>query len=142
MIDKTGEYWKSDLEEDIDEYLREYSEVPKIDVKPIVCECGSSELNLFCEQDEGVLEVECAKCGARKFIADSEEYADEVELERYHCPLCGNPVYNARVGFQRRKNGSVKWVYIGNRCVKCKVLGSVTDWKIDYEPTDEMERNV
>lgn len=54
MIDKSGEYWKSETAEDIDEYLREYSDDPALDVKPIVCKCGSEELYLNCEQDEGV----------------------------------------------------------------------------------------
>ena len=51
-------------------------------------------------------------------------------------------VYNVKVGFVRRENGSVKWVYIGNRCTACGTLGSYLDWKIDYEPTDEMEQNI
>lgn len=41
-----------------------------------------------------------------------------------------------QIGFIRRENGNVKWVYVGNRCIECGTLGSCLDWKIDYEPTD------
>lgn len=59
------------------------------------------------------------------------------------CSVCKTgKQYNVRVGFIRRDNGSVKWVYIGNRCMNCGTLGSYLDWKIDYEPTDAMEQNI
>ena len=50
--------------------------------------------------------------------------------------------HNVKVGFVRRENGSAKWVYIGSRCTNCGVLASYLDWKINYEPTDEMESNI
>ena len=70
--------------------------------------------------------------------ADIDEW-----LRLRKCPVCKScKEYNLRVGFARRENGSVKWVYIGNRCTGCGTLGSYLDWKINYEPTDEMERNI
>ena len=50
--------------------------------------------------------------------------------------------HNVKVGFVRRENGSVKWVYIGSRCANCGVLASYLDWKVSYEPTEEMEGNI
>jgi len=43
---------------------------------------------------------------------------------------------------RRRANGQVRWVWLGSRCTCCHTLGSAFDWKIDYEPTDEMEKNI
>lgn len=61
----------------------------------------------------------------------------------HKCPVCKkSKSFNVRVGFSRRDNGSVRWVYIGNRCTGCEALGSYLDWKIDYEPTDKMERGI
>ena len=142
MIDKTDEFWASATADDIDEYLKAYSDNSALDVKPVICGCGSDTFTIKCDQDESVIGVRCEQCGAEKLIADSAEYWDDADPEDFECPICKNRVYNTRVGFRRRRNGSVKWVYIGVRCTQCKALGSPLDWKIDYEPTDEMERNI
>lgn len=142
MIDKTGKFWTGDRAEDIDEYLKAFADSSELDVKPIVCGCSCDKFTIKCDQDESVIGVKCESCGAEKLIADSAEYWDDADPEDFECPLCQNRIYNTRVGFRRRRNGSVKWVYIGVRCTQCKALGSPLDWKIDYEPTDEMERNI
>ena len=142
MIDKTDEFWASAVADDIDEYLKAFADNPSLDVKPVICGCGGDTFTIKCDRDESVIGVKCESCGAEKLLADSAEYWDDADPEDFECPLCQNRVYNTRVGFRRRKNGSVKWVYIGTRCTQCKALGSPLDWKIDYEPTDEMERNI
>lgn len=142
MIDKTGNFWTSELADDIDLYLKAYSDNNTLDVKPIVCGCGCDTFTIKCDQEESVIGVKCESCGTKKLLADSAEYWDDADPEDFECPICKNRVYNARIGFRRRKSGSVKWVYIGVRCTNCKTLGSPLDWKIDYEPTDEMEKNI
>lgn len=142
MIDKTDEFWASATADDIDEYLKAYSDNPALDVKPITCGCGGDTFTIKLDRDESVILVKCEDCGAEKPIADSAEYRYNADPEDFECPMCKSRLHNARVGFRRRKSGSVKWVYIGVRCTQCKALGSPLDWKIDYEPTDEMERNI
>lgn len=59
------------------------------------------------------------------------------------CSVCKQcKQFNVRIGFDRRENGDVRWVYEGERCVNCGTLGSFLDWKIDYGPTAEMEQNL
>lgn len=140
MIDKTGKFRTSDRAEDINEYLKAFADSSALDVKPIICGCDT--FTIKCDRDEIAIGVKCESCGAEKPIADSVEYWDDADPEDLECPLCQSRVYNTRVGFRRRKNGSVRWVYIGVRCTQCKALGSPLDRKIDYEPTDEMERNI
>lgn len=142
MIDKTDEFWASATADDIDEYLKAYSDNSALDVKPIICSCGGVTFTIKCDQDESVIGVKCECCGEEKLIADSADYWDDADPEDYECPLCKSRLYNVRVGFRRRRSGSVKWVYIGVRCTQCKALGSPLDWKIDYEPTDKMEKNI
>lgn len=142
MIDKTDEFWASATADDIDEYLKAFSDNSGLDIKPIVCECGCDTFTIRCDQDESVIGAKCANCGKERLIADSAEYWEDAKPADLVCGLCKSRVYNARVGFRRRRSGSVKWVYIGVRCTQCKALGSPLDWKIDYEPTDEMERNI
>ncbi len=142
MIDKTDEFWASATADDIDEYLKAYSDNSALDVKPIICSCGGDTFTIKCDQDESVIGVKCESCGEEKLIADSADYWGDADPEDYECPLCKSRLYNVRVGFRRRRSGSVKWVYIGVRCTQCKALGSPLDWKIDYEPTDKMEKNI
>ena len=144
MIDTTKRYWTGDSADDINEYLRLYSEDDNIDVKPVLCHtCGNDAFELRVDQDEDAIQVKCAQCGTKKILLDCEEIWEEAKPKLGKCSVCKTgKQYNVRVGFIRRDNGSVKWVYIGNRCMNCGTLGSYLDWKIDYEPTDEMEKNI
>lgn len=145
MIDTTKEdYWTSDTAEDISEYLRLYSENRDIDVKSVVCHsCGNDSFELKVDQDEDAVQVKCTKCTTKKILLDCEDVWEDANPKWKNCPICKkSKSYNVKVGFARRESGSVKWVYIGNRCTNCGTLGSYLDWKVDYEPTEEMEENI
>lgn len=144
MIDTSKKYWAGDAAEDISEYLRLYSEEDDIDVKPVICHsCGNDAFELRVDQNEDVIQVKCTKCGTKKILLDGEDFWEDSRPRLRKCSVCkSSKSYNVRVGFLRRANGSVKWVYIGNRCTDCGTLGSYLDWKIDYEPTDEIEGNI
>ena len=143
MIDTTKEYWTGSEPSDIIEYLRAYSEDNALDVKPVQCRaCGCKELRMVGDRDEGALQVVCTSCDAKKLLLDSAEYWKEVSHRTLKCPICKNKEHDIFVGFSRRDNGHVKWVYIGHRCTHCHVLGSAFDWEINYEPTNDMEKNI
>lgn len=144
MIDTSKKYWTGDNADDIDEYLREYSEDNSIDIKPVICSsCGNDSLQLRIDQNEDAIQIKCAKCNTKKIILDCEEVWEDAKPRLRKCSVCKtSKEYNVRVGFIRRENGNVRWVYIGNRCTNCGTLGSYLDWKIDYEPTEEMENNL
>lgn len=144
MIDKSKEYWTGDSAEDIDEWLKEYAEDKEIEVKPVICRsCNNDSFEIRADQDEDAIEVKCTECGTKKILLDCEEVWEDARPKLKKCPICKkSKSYNVRVGFIRRESGSVKWVYIGNRCTECGTLGSYLDWKISYEPTDDMEMNI
>lgn len=144
MIDTSKKYWTGDSADDISEWLRLYSEDDSIDVKPVQCHsCGNDSFELRVDQNEDAIEVKCTQCGTKKILLDCDEVWEDAKPRLRKCSVCkACKAYNVRVGFIRRENGSVKWVYIGNRCTNCGTLGSYLDWKIDYEPTDEMEQNI
>ncbi len=145
MIDTSREeYWTGDRPEDIDEWLRLYAEDDNMDVVPVICHtCGNDSFELKVDQEEDAIQVKCTECGTRKILLDCDEVWEDARPRLRRCPVCKkSKSYNVRVGFARRENGSVKWVYIGNRCTSCQALGSYLDWKINYEPTDAMERNI
>ncbi len=144
MIDKSGKWWTGDCPDDIDEYLKEYSEDKTLDIKPVKCNnCGSDALLVRLDHNEDVIQVVCPVCKTKKILLDCEEIWDEAKPRAYRCPICKKrTAYHIKVGFARRENGSAKWVYIGEMCTECKTLGSFMDWKISYEPTDEMEKNI
>ena len=81
MIDKSGKYQAGESSEDINEYLREYSDNNEIDVKPVMCHnCGSDELNIRVDYDAEVIQLKC--------------------------PICGSKEYNIKIEFSRRENKS------------------------------------
>lgn len=144
MIDKSKKYWTGDTPDDIDEYLREYSETENIEIKSVVCHsCGNNSFELRVDQNEDVIQTKCTICGNKKILLDGEEVWEDAEPELQKCPICRVcKEYNVKAGFVRRKNGNIKWVYIGNRCTNCGTLGSYLDFGIDYEPTGELENNI
>ena len=80
MIDKSREFWYGTEAADITEWLSDYIEDEKADVKPIVChECGSRVFTMQYDEDEGAAEVKCAKCHTKKKLLDSEDYWEDVE---------------------------------------------------------------
>lgn len=144
MIDKSKKYWRGDKESDIAEWLRLYAQDPKMDTKRIICHtCESDSFALQIDQEEDAIQVTCTECGTEKILLDCKDVWENAKPKMRKCSVCkSSKAFNVRVGFSRRENGSVKWVYIGNRCTNCGTLGSYLDWKINYEPTDEMEQNI
>lgn len=144
MIDKTSKYWHGDSADDIEEYLKAYTQKSDIDVKSVICHsCGSDTWALRIDRREDAIQVKCPQCGEKKVLLDCQEVWADAKPRLLKCTVCKtSKEHNVKVGFLRRENGSVKWVYIGNRCTNCGVLGSCLDWRISYDPTDEMERNI
>lgn len=144
MIDKSGKWWVGETADDIDEYLIAYTEDDCIDIKSIRCNnCCCDRLYVRLDRNENVIQVVCPECKHKKTLLDCEEILKDTKPKAYHCPICKKrTTYYLKVGFMRRKNGNVKWVYIGEMCTECNTLGSFIDWRINYEPTDEMEKNI
>lgn len=81
-----------------------------LDIKPVVCRaCGGDGFLLRLDRDEGVIQVECTACGAKKILLDGEDYRADARLRLSKCSVCKScKEYNLWVGFVRRENGSVK----------------------------------
>src|SRR5438093_3532982 len=143
-IDKSGKWWKGAEFADIAQYLQEYTAdgYPAEEIVQCVCMCGHTVFRLEGDRDEGCVRRTCASCGAQAFIADSGEYWDEASPVKLWCRVCRGRLFEVGVGFSKREDGDVKWITTGERCVKCGVLGSFVDWKIDYSPTDHLLRQV
>ena len=142
-IDKGRKRWRGDSAEDVIEYLDVYSENEINKIVVVKCkQCGSEVFTFRIDAGEGAIEIACTACGNKRLLLDSEKYWEKSEPEDAKCPECKKRQYNVAVGFVHRRSGEVKWIYIGNRCTSCGVLGSYGDWGINYGPTDEMEKNV
>jgi hypothetical protein len=143
-IDTSGKWWKGADFADLAEYLREYTAdgYPAEEVVPCVCTCGHTVFRLEGDQNEGCVRRTCAACGAQAFIADSGEAWDEADPVKLTCRPCRGRWFEVGVAFSRGQDGDVRWITVGVRCVRCGVLGSFADWKIDYSPTDHLLRQV
>ena len=57
MIDKSRKYWYGNCADDIDEFLKEYTEEADIDIKPVVCNsCGSEALIMRIDSNEEAIQ--------------------------------------------------------------------------------------
>ncbi|MCL1926797.1 MAG: hypothetical protein FWF95_06660 [Syntrophorhabdaceae bacterium] len=142
-IDKSKKYWRGDSADDVVEYLDEYSENEITKVVVVKCRrCGLVVFTFKIDTAEGVIEITCVACGKKHLLLDSEKSLAKSKPENAKCSECKKSQFNVAVGFIHRRDSEVKWVYIGNRCANCGILGSYGDWGINYAPTDEMEKNV
>lgn len=138
-IDTSGEYWVGSEPRDLDEYLRAFTadNYPASRFVHAKCAKGHSEFRLEVDEDEGVARRSCRQCGTTHDMLDSAEYWEDAQPRAVECP-CGHDQHNVAVGFSLLDDGSIRWVTIAVRCIKCGVLGAPVDWKIDYEPAEHL----
>jgi hypothetical protein len=133
-IDTSGKWWVGSDPEDLGAYLEAYSDdgYKSTEFRLSRCECGSLEFQLDADDEEGVACRTCAKCGAVHYICESEEFWSEASPQRWRCIECGSERANVGVGYALYADDptGVKWVYIGERCVHCGVLGCFAGWKV------------
>ena len=136
-IDTTGKWWTGTDPNDIREYLEAYTQdaYPVTEFRLARCACGSEAFRLEVDQDEEVGKRTCVVCGEEHFIGDSEEYWKNSEPEQWSCIECSSDQTNVGLGFSLYDDGEVRWLYLGQRCCGCGVLGSAADWKIAYSPS-------
>ncbi len=73
-----------------------------------------------------------------QFICDSEEYWSDATPEQWKCIECGFTSANVGIGFSLYEDGEVRWLYVGERCANCGILGCFAGWKIAYSPSKQL----
>ena len=137
VIDKSGAWWKGENFDDLTEFVIEFTSqnYRANEIRQSVCKgCGGERFGLWADDDEGCAERVCRDCGAREFVADSEEYWEDANAGDAACP-CGAQDFQIAVGFSLNESGEINWISVGCRCFACGVLGVYVDWKVDYEPS-------
>jgi len=127
-----GEDWA-----DLIEYLGQYmaGSYPIGRILRMISSCGSSIFRIEVNRESDWARVTCVTCGESRFIADSEEqWGEDPTSEPVLCP-CGDEKFEVVVGFSLRRDGELRWISVGCRCVACGILGVCIEWKIDYGPT-------
>lgn len=136
-IDTSGKWWVGSSPLDLEEYLRAYSKdsYPATLFRLARCQCGSEIFSLETDDDEGVARRTCVKCGSVHFICDSENYWKEARPESFECVECGGTTCNVGVGFALYEDSpsAIKWLYVGERCATCGVLGCMAGWKVGLD---------
>ncbi len=137
-IDTSGKWWKGSIPEDIGEYLQALSSSSYLatEFRLSRCQCGGVVFRLEVEQDEGVAKRVCADCGNEHLVCDSaESYEEGAKLKKFKC-VCKATLANVGVSFSLYEEGkAIRWLWVGHRCVKCGVQGSMVEWKVSYEPS-------
>jgi hypothetical protein len=133
-IDTSGKWWVGSEAQDLAAYLEAYSSdnCKATAFRLSKCTCGSIEFHLDADDTEGVARRTCVNCGSECYICESEEFWAEAQPERWGCIECGSARANVGVGFAMYDDDptGVKWVYVGERCTGCGVLGCFAGWKV------------
>jgi len=139
-IDKSGKWWIGTSVDDLREYLEAYSADNYCihEFRPAKCKCGGETFELLADDDEGCAKRTCTSCAIGKFICDSEEYWSDATPEQCKCIECGSTSANIGVGFSLYEDGEVRWLYVGERCANCGILGCLAGWKIAYSPSKQL----
>jgi hypothetical protein len=139
-IDRSGKWWIGVGSEDIKEYLEAYSAdgYKSSKFRLAKCTCGGDTFYLFADDEEGCAKRTCTSCGASHFICDSEEYWATASPEQWKCVDCGSKEANIGIGFSLYEDGEVRWLYVGERCFSCGILGCFAGWKVAYSPSKQL----
>ena len=133
-VNTSGKWWIGDRPEDIGTFLEAYAtegyEIKQFRLSK--CECGSLEFTLEADDNEGVARRTCTSCLRQHFICDSSEYWGEAGAEKWTCVECQSQRANVGVGFSIYEDDptGVKWLYVGERCAECGVMGCFAGWKV------------
>ena len=134
-LEKRGRYYCGDTSEDLQQEMTRFSRLNEYvcdHFVNVVCTCGSSLFRLYIDEDAGAAVRVCSNCKLERSIGDSDDYLDEAELKKCIC-LCDHEYFEISVGVSLYSNSDdVKWIYIGCRCPKCRILGVYGNWKCEY----------
>jgi hypothetical protein len=137
-IEKIGQWWYGSEACDIEPYLQALTMPPRRvdEVRASLCVCGSSLFHLDYQNDAAGARRICVLCRNTQFIGDAKEFWEEEKSARLACTICNSQEFNLAVGFclDEARHG-VQWLYVGERCAWCHVLGSCPDWEIGYTPS-------
>jgi hypothetical protein len=86
----------------------------------------------------GVAKRVCISCSSEHFICDSKEFWSDATPEEWQCVECGSKAANVGVGFSLYEEGEVHWLYVGERCSSCGVLGCFAGWKVGHAPSRQL----
>lgn len=131
-----------DSSEDTRAFLLEYASnnfLPELFVEP-VCECGHRTLLLQVCTFAGVAVRTCLECGEDHTMFDGASYLNEAELLHAVC-VCENEEFEITAGIALYSDkSSVRWLYVGGRCVACNRLACYGDWKNEADLPGFLEK--
>ncbi|MBI2390099.1 MAG: hypothetical protein HYV09_10975 [Deltaproteobacteria bacterium] len=146
-IDESDEFWKGTEFPDVVAYLVAL-EPGGYQIDRVIearCECGGTSFHVNVDRDDELAQTQCVHCGAKTFVADSEDHWDASVIERQTCP-CGGQVFEVGLGLCIREDKVdgdwVRWGSVGSRCLACGILASAIDWKSDLALTNERAKCV
>jgi hypothetical protein len=139
-INTSGKWWVGSIPEDLKEYLGAFSSDGYLthEFRLAKCQCGSEDFYLWADDGEGTAKRICSSCGNSHLICDSEEYWEDSTPIEWICIECESKIANVGVGFSLYEDGEVRWLYVGERCSSCGILGCVTQWKVAYSPSKQL----
>jgi hypothetical protein len=139
-IDKSVKWWIGTNSSDIKEYLEAYAAdgYSVSEFRLAKCTCGSEVFTLLADDNEGCAKRICASCGQEMFICDSGEFWADASPEEWKCIGCGSNNANLGVGFSLYDDGEIRWLYVGERCSTCGILGCFAGWKVAYSPSKQL----
>jgi hypothetical protein len=139
-IDTSGKWWVGSTADDLKAYLDAFSSdgYQTHEFRLARCQCGNENFHLWADDGEGTAKRICSSCGSEHLVCDSEEYWEESAPSEWMCIECESKVANVGVGFSLYEDGEVRWLYVGERCALCGVLGCVTQWKVAYAPSKQL----
>jgi hypothetical protein len=132
-IDTSGHWWVGSAPEDVEPYLRAWtaSSYPIRDFRLSRCGCGGVAFRL--ERDcSDMARRTCATCDAEAYICDSERYWEPPTTAWKCVDGCPGNICNVGVGYAGYDDdpSGIHWIYVGERCAECGVMGCFADWKV------------
>lgn len=140
-LTKKGKFWYGSTPEDTQAAIHTYSVrqgCEAVKFRASICTCGHQTFKLDTDENEGVAQRSCSRCGSRHFMGDSAAYAADAALDSHEC-VCDGVEFALVSGVALYPDSNdVRWYYIGCQCTQCQLTGVFADWKCEAGDADAL----
>ena len=147
-ISNQGNSAYATCQQDIADELQNYAASNSNEIhyfKEIMCDCENTIFNLHIDDEECVLIRVCNSCEVDHVMLDGEKYLEDATFYQAEC-TCTEKEFELSIGIEMYKDNeqlsdTVRWLYMGCRCLKCNLVGCYADWKNEFVGGDKFLNN-
>jgi len=109
------------------------------------CSCKNNVFKIRLDRIEQIALLTCSKCSKNYFLLDSGDYWLDIIQERIPRLIkckCKNDSFKIELDYKFRIDSrDIQNIFVCTKCFKCDKQKKISDWEINYGPTNNLLKN-